>query len=730
MPTTRFAITGMHCASCAVTTEKALKNVRGVTNASVNFATERAEVTHDPSVSVESLQKTVKDEGYTAMPIQSGHGAHSAHEGGHMHHNGYTSSTRLAIAIVLALPLVLGMFVELPLGMFLGRSVWMWILAVCTWIIVAIFGWKFHVGTWNDLKRRRASMDTLVTVGTGSALLWSTYAFIAGGDLYFETAGIIVVFLIGGKWIESRQRAKAGAAIQALLSLHARVAHRVLQNGSTEDVDPTLLRVGDRCLVKSGERIPTDGQVRDGSSLVDESMLTGEPIPVEKHIGDDVFGATVNGTGSFTMEVTVESGHTMLDGIVHSVEHALATKSPVEKMVDRVSSVFVPVVMGIAAVTFIAWLVIGGGGVGEAIRHAVAVLIVACPCAMGLATPAAVMVGTGVGAKRGIFIKDGSALEAAHRITTVVFDKTGTLTQGMPTVTDIVPETGIESKDLLALAAGLERTSEHPLASAIVRASEEQDVSPISISDFSAVPGKGVRGTDAQGNACVLGTEAFLSEEGVVVFSEALARAEQLRKEAKTVMWLASQSRLLGMIAVQDRLKEEAQGAIERIASMHINTAMLSGDHQATVEAVANELGITRTFARISPTGKSDIVAELQKDGSRIAFVGDGLNDAPALAKSDLGIAMGTGTDVAMAAGQVVLMGGSVLKVPEAIRIARMTFSVIRQNLFWAFVYNIVLLPLASFGIIQPLFAGAAMALSSVSVLGNSLRISSKRFLK
>lgn len=741
MATTKIQIVGMHCASCAVTTEQALKSVPGVTDVNVNFATERATVTHDEHVTREALVKAVRDNGYQVAdgaPMQH-HGEHGSHHEGkggdeesgasHLIHAGYITNRGLIFASVLVIPVLASMFVEPEIGTIFGRNAWTVLIAAITWYLVLVLGWKFHVGAWNELRHRRANMDTLVTVGTGSALLWSTYALVAGGDVYFEVAGIIVYFLLFGKWLEARQRQKAGAAIQALLALHPKQAHRVKKDGSTEDVDPATLKPGDRCLVKSGERVPTDGKIVSGGSSIDESMLTGEPIPVEKRPGDEVFGATINKTGTFTMEVTVEPGQSALDAIVATVEHALATKSPVEKLVDRISSVFVPVVILLAIGTLIVWAFVLDRGLGEAIRHAVAVLIVACPCAMGLATPAAIMVGTGAGAKRGILVKDGSALEAARHIDVVMFDKTGTLTEGKPTVTDILAAEGMREQDVLSIAAGLETASEHPLAGAVLAAATDKAVSIASIADFEAVPGKGIRGA-YQNEPVFLGTEVFLTEQGIAIPATDANRIAMLRHAAKTVILLAKGNSYIGAIAAKDRVKSDAKAAVNALHERGIGVVLMTGDHKATARAIAAELGIKHFLSDISPTGKADEVKRLQAEGKKVAFVGDGLNDAPALAQADLGIAVGTGSDVAIATGQIVLMGGSPTKAAGALMLARKTFSAIKQNLFWAFVYNIVLIPLAMLGLVNPIFAGGAMALSSVSVLGNSLRLNRSAIIK
>jgi P-type Cu+ transporter len=729
MATMMLPIRGMHCASCAITIEKELKNVSGVTDASVNFATERASVTFtDGQTSTEHLRGAVQRAGYAVADtpaLASAHPVtlHSAprHDNGegHMDHGGYTNTRELAVAVALIIPLVVSMFVQPTIGVMFDRPVMEIINLLVAWVLVGWLGRHFHHGAWMAMRHGRATMDTLVSVGTGAALVWSTYVFFVGGDVYFEVAGIIIVLLLFGKYLEQKQRKKAGEAIQALLGLHAKLAHRVTASGAMEDVDPSLLRPGDMCRVKPGERIPTDGVVTDGLSSVDESMLTGEPIPIEKGVSDTVYGATVNGTGTFQMKVTVEPGKSALDAIVATVDHALSTKSPVEKFVDRVSAVFVPAVIAIAAVTLIAWLAVTGD-VGGAIRHAVAVLIVACPCALGLATPAAIMVGAGAGAKKGILVKDGSALEAARNITLVVFDKTGTLTEGAPSVTDVVPATGTDASELLRVAVALEAHSEHPLASAILKYSE--NIQPSAIQNVRAIPGKGVEGVMDQ-QAVMLGTDALMRERNVAIPADSARAAEGLRTHAKTVMFVARGTALLGVIAAQDRIKSDAVEAITRLRAMGIESILLTGDHEATANAVASVLGIARVFASVSPTRKAEIVRELQKGGVKVAFVGDGLNDAPALAQSDLGIAVGTGTDVAMAAGQLVTMGGSPVKAADAIRLARLTFRAVKQNLFWAFIYNVVGIPLAAVGLLNPVIASLAMAMSSVSVLTNSLRI-------
>lgn len=720
MKTTSFGIRGMHCSSCAVNIEGEINKLPGVTHSAVNFATEKAHVEYDESkVGLHDLHEATRKAGYEPMMDHA-----QGKEGSHMSHGSDFTGKRAAWAATVALPLLVGMFVMPETELIAGHSAWLWVSLVSAWALVIGFGLPFHRGAYREVSRARAGMDTLVSLGTLATLLWSTYAFFALPDgLYFEVAGIIIVFLLVGKWLEARQRQRAGEAIRSLMNLHPAIAHRVLPDGKTEDMDPSQLRVGDLCRVKPGESLPMDGEIVEGASSIDESMLTGESVPVEKTKGAKVFAATVNGTGSFVLRVTAEQGKTALDAIVSTVERALATKSPIEKLVDRVSSVFVPFVITFALATFAAWLATGSD-MSQAIRHAVAVLIVACPCAMGLATPAAIMVGTGAGAKRGILIKDGSALEAARHVSVVMFDKTGTLTQGKPSVTDILPQ-GMDGKALLALAGAVEAASEHPLAKAVLDRCAADGIAVVTAENVHAVAGKGVEGM-VQGKRVLLGTPALLADKGIDLPVAVLSEAGKLRVEGKTVIVLAADGAYAGLIAARDQAKPEAAQAIAALAKRGISVAMLTGDHADTAAAVAKELGITQVFAQVLPAEKADKVKELQKDDRRVAFVGDGLNDAPALAQADLGIAIGTGTDVAIATGQIVLMGGSPLKAVEALDLARLTFAAIKQNLFWAFVYNSLGLPLAAIGVLSPTLASAAMALSSVSVLSNSLRIARK----
>ncbi|MFH1621170.1 MAG: cation-translocating P-type ATPase [Patescibacteria group bacterium] len=724
MKTITIPIKGMHCASCAITNEQALRAVDGVEKAAVNYATERAVVDYDENIAKpESLAEAIRKNGYE--PVLSSLGDQESRGMKEMNRGGDIKSSGLALAFLFIAPLLVSMFITPGLGSVGGYSVWGAMNMVSAWFLVVFFGRKFHQGTYNELKHFRANMDTLVTVGTGSALLWSTYAFFAGRpkEIYFEVAGFIVVLLLFGKWLESRQRMKAGSAIQLLLNLNAKLAHRLKSDNLQEDIDPKNLKPGDLCLVKPGESIPMDGEVISGATTIDESMLTGESMPVEKLTGDKVYGATINGRGTFTMRVTVMPGKSVLDAIVATVEHALSNKSPVEKLVDRISGIFVPAVILSSVITAIVWFFLGAAP-GAVVTHAVAVLIVACPCALGLATPAAIMVGAGAGAKNGVLIKDGAALEAARNIEVVVFDKTGTLTKGSPQITDIVPFVGDE-RSLLAAAASLENASEHPLAKAVLQASKEKNISLLQTESVFAIPGKGVSGL-IDGKRALLGKPEFLSEQGISLSEQVSHQVEAMCFDAKTVIAVALEGVLLGLIAARDPARAGAKEAVQSLKDMGLETIMITGDNKVTAESMATSLGIETVFSNVSPLEKAGQIKILRENGKKVAFVGDGLNDAPALAESDLGIAVGTGTDVAIATGQIVIMGGSPEKAVYAIKLSRLTFRIIKQNLFWAFIYNTIGIPLAAFGLLNPMIAAFAMAMSSVSVLTNSLRISKK----
>jgi P-type Cu+ transporter len=718
MTTATFNIVGMHCASCAVRNERTLKKLKGVFDVTVNLATHSARVEYDDSVvSVDALHDVVVENGYQVLKpeLAQDHKERARREL-------RSAKLRAFLALLLASPAaVLAMSnIELPWAFF-GHNVSVWIQAVLSTVVILVLGWQFHVGMLRQARTLSANMDTLISLGTLAALFFSVWAMLAGEHhLYFETGAVIAALILLGRYFEARSRGQASEAIEKLVELGAKTAH-LSRDGSEQDIPIDEVRVGDILLVKPGEKVPVDGKVVDGSSNIDEAMLTGESMPVSKAKGDDVFGATVNIGGALMIQATKVGQDTALAQIVRLVTEAQENKAPIQKLADRVSGVFVPIVLGIAIITAVAWYLVTGD-IYQSLVPAVAVLVIACPCSLGLATPTAILVGTGVGAKRGILIKNGEALERGKKIHVVVFDKTGTLTEGKPKVTDVhackAPTT---PDDVLALAASIERLSEHPLAQAVVRAAQERNLPLMDVHDFENLAGKGVRGNIGN-NTVMVGSIRLLLEHGVPLI-QPIAKVEQHEADAKTVFMVTQDQKLVGMIAVADTLKEDAKAAIERLHAQGIETVMLTGDNRRTAEAIAEQIGIDMVFAEVLPQDKAGHVRELQKKGKRVAFVGDGINDAPALVQADLGIAMGTGTDIAIEAGNIVLVKGHPLKVIEALALSRLTFRTIKQNMFWAFFYNVAAIPLAALGLLNPMIAAAAMAGSSLTVVGNSLRI-------
>jgi len=704
MKTIDFTVVGMHCASCAARNEKALKDVPGVKDASVNYATHSASVTFDPSRGQEhAIHQAVKDQGYQVL---------SGHDAGHQHHEMTRKEMEkakrsAAWAIALSVPVAV---------LAMGGLGYVWAQAALATVVVLYFGRSFHAGMWRQLKMRAANMDTLISVGTLAALVYSFYALSTGGHVYFEVASIVTALILLGEYFEARSSGQASAAVEKLLELGAKKARRV-KDGREEDVDVAALAIGDLVLVKPGEKIPLDGTVAEGDSAVDESMLTGESLPVGKHPGDLVYGATVNSQGALIVRVAKIGDDTVLAQIVRLVREAQMKKAPIQHLADKVSGLFVPVVIGIALATFAGWMLLGGG-LEKALLAGVSVLVIACPCALGLATPTAILVGTGNGARRGILIKNGAALETAHAVDTVVFDKTGTLTEGKPSVVAVTACGSFTEDEVISLAAALESRSEHPLAHAVVTEARAKGLTLLSPQGFAAVPGKGVRGK-------VGAWDIVIGNAGLVPVVPEACRADVAARESEgaTVIRVAVDGAFVGAIAVADTVKADAKRAVADLRSRGFRVVMLTGDNAPTAQAIAARLGIAEVRAEVMPEAKAAEVKKLQAEGRKVAFVGDGINDAPALTQADLGIAMGTGTDVAIEAGSVVLVKGSPAKAVEALLLARETFSVIRQNLFAAFFYNTLAIPLAALGLLTPMIAAAAMGLSSVSVVGNSLRL-------
>jgi P-type Cu+ transporter len=717
MTTATFAIGGMHCAACAVRNERTLRKIPGVREVNVNLGTRRARVQFDETaVSEAALHEAVVENGYEVLAGEAGDHRQQARE------EVQTAKRRALLAIVLAVPVTLLAMSDIALPWsYLGRNASVWIEAIFSSVIILGLGLDFHRGMLLQARNFAANMDTLISLGTLAALIYSLWGmFVGSQDLYFETGAVIAALILLGRYFEARSRGQAGEAIEKLMELGAKTA-RVTRDGQEQDIPIDQVKVGDLLQVRPGEKVPVDGAVANGSSSVDESMLTGESMPVVKVKGDEVFGATINISGAFQMTATKIGQDTVLAQIVRMVSEAQGNKAPIQKLADRVSGIFVPIVLGIAVATAIGWYLVTGD-IYQSFVPAVAVLLIACPCSLGLATPTAIMVGTGVGARRGILIKNGEALERGRKIDVVVFDKTGTLTEGRPTVADVIATKGdVSQDDVLRIAASLERMSEHPLGQAIVRAAKERHITLAEIEDFENVAGKGVKGRLANA-AVIVGNVRLMREEGVPV-EQSLAQIETREARAETAIAVARNGELIGVIAVADTLKSDAKDAIQQLRSEGVATVMITGDNKKTAKAIADQIGIDEVFAEVLPQDKAEQVKRLQERGQRVAFVGDGINDAPALAQADLGIAIGTGTDIAIEAGNIVLVKGSPLKVIEALKLSRLTFKTIKQNLFWAFFYNIAAIPLAAFGLLNPMIAAGAMAISSVSVVGNSLRI-------
>ncbi len=731
-------VKGMHCASCVNKVEAALAGVPGVLEAQVNLATEKARVVLLPDrASVGDLRAAVRAAGYEIPEEVPGEAASADHERQARERENRLLRLKFVVGAVLSVPVVVGSMTNF----FPWAPEWLrnhWVLMLLTAPVQFWVGWQFHAGFLKDLRYRSASMASLVSLGTNAAFFFSVgvtlwpYAFMGLGAMtYYETAAVLMTLIILGRWLEARAKGRTSEAIRRLMALAPKTA-RVLRGGQEQDLPVALVIAGDQIRVRPGEKIPVDGEVVEGASAVDESMLTGESLPVEKHPGARVIGGTVNRTGSFTFRATRVGKDTVLAQIIRLVEEAQGSKAPIQRLADQVSAIFVPIVLVIAALTFGVWWVWGPEPAFLfALTNAVAVLVIACPCAMGLATPTAIMVGTGKGAELGVLIKSAEALELLHKVGVVVLDKTGTLTVGQPVVTDAIAVNGVEEDGVLALAAAAEQGSEHPLGEAIVTRAKERGLALPPVTDFRAVPGHGIEAR-VEGRRLRLGNARLLAEHGIAL-ERLEAEASRFADEGKTAVYVSLDERVAGLIAVADVLKPEAREAVATLKAMGLQVVMLTGDSRRTGEAIARQAGIERLLAEVLPEAKTREVKRLQDEGRMVAMVGDGINDAPALAQADVGIAMGSGTDVAMEAADITLMRGDLRGVVTAIQLSRRTIRIIRENLGWAFGYNVLLIPVAAgvlyplWGILlSPILAGAAMAFSSVSVVTNSLRL--KRF--
>jgi len=728
-----YPIKGMHCASCVTLIEKSLSRVPGISNAVVNLATEKATVTYDSDTcSEEQIASAVSNVGYkVVMDEELG-----SQDDEKMEKEKELKKLRLKVSVSLFLGglILWGSFPGLiNTAPELLKSFWVQLLLATPVQFWA--GAEFYKATIPALKHRTANMDTLVALGTTVAYLYSAFVtffpdIVMGLGLnimpYFDVATIVIGLILLGRYFEARAKGQTSEAIKKLIGLQAKTA-RVIRNGKEIDLPIEQVIIGNVIRVRPGEKIPVDGLIIEGESSIDESMITGESMPVDKLKGDTVVGATLNKTGTFTYKATKIGQDTMLAQIIKLVQEAQGSKAPIQRIADLISSYFVPIVIMLALVTFAVWYVVGPSpAILFAMLNMVAVLIIACPCAMGLATPTAIMVGTGLGAEKGILIKDAESLEIAHKITTIIFDKTGTLTKGKPEVTDIIATSKITKDELLKLAASIEKGSEHSLAEAIVKQAEKKHLILHKVIKFKAIAGHGVQGKVAK-KAVVFGNRRLMEKDNITLISY-LKQIEKLENEGKTVMMLAVNGILAGLIAVADTLKDSAKAGVEALQSKGIEVIMITGDNQRTGKAIAEKLGIKKVLAEVLPDQKEAEVRKIQKEGKIVAMVGDGINDSPALAAADVGIAMGTGTDVAIEAADITLINKDLRSVAAAIELSRKTMRTIRINLFWAFGYNILLIPVAMgvlypfFHILlSPIFASAAMATSSISVVTNSL---------
>ncbi|MEG3847451.1 heavy metal translocating P-type ATPase [Microcoleus sp. herbarium19] len=742
MDSLTLKLRGMSCAGCASSIEQAIKSVPGVIECNVNFGMEQATIQYDSKqTSLETIQSAVDAAGYQALPLQEMAATEDDSEQADRKSESQTLQRKLWTAGIISILLVVGAIPAMT-GLHLPFiPAWLhnfWLQLVLTSPVQFWCGKSFYVGAWKSLKRRVATMDTLIALGTSAAYFYSVFVtffpglFTAQGltpSVYYEVAASVIALILLGKTLENRAKGETSEAIRKLMGLQAKTA-RIIRSGEELEVPLAQVEIGDVVQVRPGEQIPVDGEVIEGSSTVDEAMVTGESLPVKKQFGDEVIGATINKTGSFKFRATRVGKDTFLAQIVKMVQDAQGSKAPIQKLADEVTGWFVPAVIAVALATFIIWFN-ATGNLTLATVTMVEVLIIACPCALGLATPTAVMVGTGKGAENGILIKGAESLELAHKIQIIVLDKTGTLTEGKPTVTDFVTIKGTANSNelkLLQLAASVERNSEHPVGEAVVRYAQSQEVSLTDVRDFEAVAGSGVRGV-AGGKPIALGTLRWMQELSCdTEYLELRARA--LEAESKTVVWMAVEGKIEAILGIADTLKPSSAQAVKALQKLGLEVAMLTGDNRATAESIAHSVGITRIFAEVRPDQKAAQIQALQGEGKIVAMVGDGINDAPALATSDVGIAIGTGTDVAIAASDITLISGDLQGIVTAIKLSRATMRNIRENLFFAFIYNIAGIPIAA-GILYPIFgwllnpiiAGAAMAFSSVSVITNALRL-------
>ena len=741
-------IQGMTCASCSATVERVVGKLPGVQNANVNLSAETLTLDYDPAeISLQQVVGAVADAGYQAiLPVESTIEDELERKKAQKAKRLQNMKLRFIISAVLTVPLLIlsmGPMLGLRLPAFFDPDVNPLNNALAQLLLttpVVIMGWTYYYHGFRNLVKLHPNMDSLIAIGTGSAYLYSLYALwhITQGNahfahsLYFESAAVVLTLITLGKFMESRATGKTSEAIQKLIALSPKQA-RVIRGGKEVEIDASQVLVGDEVVVRPGESFPVDGVLISGSTSVDESMLTGESLPVEKTVGDNVTGASMNINGAVHFKATRVGKDTALAQIIRLVEDAQGSKAPIAKLADKISGIFVPIVMGLGILAALGWLLIGKESVEFSLTIFVAVMVIACPCALGLATPTALTVGMGKGAEHGVLIKNGDALENAQRVDMVLLDKTGTITEGKPAVTDVLPLAGQSEQELLALAGAAEKGSEHPLGKAILRAAEEKNLSLPEVSGFKALPGLGVV-VDFEGKALRIGNQKMI-EETLTLGEEEQKLASELANDGKTPMFAALGDSLIGIIAVADTVKPDSKEAIQKLHAMGIKVAMVTGDNRRTADAIGRMMNVDQVFSEVLPDQKAGIVNQLKSQGKFVAMVGDGINDAPALATAEVGIAIGTGTDVAIASADIVLMRSTLMDVPVAIDLSKKTLRNIKQNLFWAFAYNVIGIPIAMgvlhlFGgpLLNPMIAGAAMSLSSVSVVTNALRLRGYQF--
>ena len=721
-----FDITGMTCAACATRIEKGLNKMQGVANANVNLALEKAMIEFNPAeVSISDIITKVEKLGYGAHQQQD-----DKEQIDHREMHIKDQQRKFIISAVLSLPLLWTMLAHFSFTSFLYVPDFLmnpWIQLILATPVQFIIGKQFYIGAYKALRNGSANMDVLVVMGTSAAYLYSLYQAIVtagthhGPHLYFETSAVLITLILLGKLFEAKAKGRSSEAIKKLMGLQAKTAI-VVREGLEKEVPLEEVVIGDTVLVKPGEKIPVDGEVLDGTTAVDESMLTGESLPVDKKVGDVLYGSTINKNGFIKMTATKVGRDTALAQIIKVVEDAQGSKAPIQRLADQISGIFVPIVVGIAIITFLVWFIwVRPGEFTPALEVLIAVLVIACPCALGLATPTSIMAGSGRAAEFGILFKGGEHLEQTQGIDTVVVDKTGTVTHGKPVLTDVVLAEGQDEADFLGMIGAAEKQSEHPLAEAIVQGIQAKGIELGNIQFFEAIPGFGVQAT-VSGQGVVIGTRKLMQQYGIDIHS-VLPVMEELEKNGKTAMLVGINGQYAGLVAVADTIKETSKEAVQRLKQMGITVIMMTGDNERTAQAIGKEVGVDEVIAEVLPEGKAEEVNKLQEQGKKVAMVGDGINDAPALATAAIGMAIGTGTDVAMEAADITLIRGDLNSIADAIVMSRKTMRNIKQNLFWAFAYNTIGIPIAAVGLLAPWVAGAAMAFSSVSVVVNALRL-------